>query len=301
MALDDFNRANENPLNPTNWGVPTATAMQVVSNLCAASASSAGAESVWKTLFGPDAYSEIKVTTRPASGQYVILTVRLSNYTDTTTRTGYFIRWQRGADCVIYRFNGNGTDTELARAVGPTFADGDIVRLSAEGSTISVQRNGAAAFLTATDATYGSAGYCGIGITNSTSNIGRLDDFNAASTGLSRTGTGSLGGVGSGVSASTTQEAGRGVAGAAGSGAKQFIGAITYIKTGRGAAALVGAGSMVRISAGATTSKTGFGRVGSTATSRNWKAVQAKGVSIGFGQGSLTDFPVWTRVDGGGG
>lgn len=181
--LDDFNRANENPLTTTNWNtVSPFSAMQIVTNRARTAASSGNtSEESWKNeTFGPDCYSEIIVVARPETGgRFIILTVRGSNSSNSNTRTGYRMEWTRGADCVIYRENGDSTKTELNRAIAPTFNDGDTVRLTAQGSTLTVTSNGATV-VAASDSTYGTAGYISFGASRGSSNSFTGDDFSGA-------------------------------------------------------------------------------------------------------------------------
>jgi hypothetical protein len=187
LASDDFNRANENPLTATNWSVPTAVGgEQVTGNLCAAantSADTSARESCWKNeTFGPDCYVQITVTTRPDNTRGVVLCLRGSNNNSKPTRTGYRMVWTRGGDCTIRTENGDNTETTIATAVAPTFNDGDIVRFSAVGSTITVTRNGTVTVVTVSNGTYTAAGYVGIGCSNNNgTNTCRLDNFSANS------------------------------------------------------------------------------------------------------------------------
>lgn len=115
-------------------------------------------------------------------------------------------------------------------------------------------------------------------------------------------GHGMAGTAGYGASESINVEAGFGTAGAVGSGTSQFTsgsGGTIYSKTGGAFANLQAFGVDVVTHVGTSSTKSGFGVVGTTQTSTNVLTVQPRGVSLGIGQGVLTGYPTWTRIDGG--
>jgi len=117
---------------------------------------------------------------------------------------------------------------------------------------------------------------------------------------LVKTGGAKAGLVGAGPSESIFDEAGRGVVGAVGSGASEFIGAVAYTKLGFATVGAVGSGVGTRITAANTYTKAGFGKVGATvatSTSEFHGDVLFQGVSIAFGSTTLDPYPTWTRID----
>lgn len=114
-----------------------------------------------------------------------------------------------------------------------------------------------------------------------------------------KSGFGVAGLVGAGESASEFAETGWGAVGTVGAGAKEFIGAVVYLKSGFGVVGTVGAGVGTRITGAVTYTKAGFGKVGTTTAggSTLHEDVVPHGVSIAFGASSLDPYPPWTRID----
>jgi len=156
--LDTFNRANEGPPPSANWAssgywIASSNNLKVVSNQCVPIF--ANGESYWSnTTFGPDSEAYCSVTGSTES----IHCVRLSNPGHGTS-DGYFVDWE-GGKAFIERMD-NGSATLLGALIAVAFGSGDVLGVSAVGSSISAHRNGSS-IGTRTDATYNSAGFVGL-------------------------------------------------------------------------------------------------------------------------------------------
>ena len=157
LFTDTFHRANEAPLNPANYTnitVAVGSELEVASNVCAGDGTAAVAFEVYTGAAIPnDQYAEITVASyyNPSTGFGAVLAVvARSDGTDQTT--GYT------AQLVGL---GNGT-SQLDLVVGTTINQstiistvnvGDVLRIEALGTAITVKLNGTVKF-TVTDATY---------------------------------------------------------------------------------------------------------------------------------------------------
>jgi peptidoglycan/xylan/chitin deacetylase (PgdA/CDA1 family) len=132
--LDNFNRANENPLSGGgNWGaISSVGGAQLVSN-AVASPSSTTAASLWRTVFAGDVetYATIPISTNNA-GLYAETTLSSGN------ANGYLWQWQ-GSDVSpvfrLYRAD-NSVLTTLGTFSGFTLTAGDKLALRVIGDSV---------------------------------------------------------------------------------------------------------------------------------------------------------------------
>jgi len=160
LAIDSFQRANENPLsNGGNWTTVTGeSALQIVSNVCEGSSTSARNSSFFSGVVWPnDQYSEMKLTSA-ASGTLGPL-VRVAS----AAETYYFAALSNGdtsnSFVTIYQVVA-GSFNSLGSSSGFTTAAGGVLREQAQGTTISALYNGISV-LSVTDSTI-TAGSTGI-------------------------------------------------------------------------------------------------------------------------------------------
>ncbi|MEK7424998.1 MAG: fibronectin type III domain-containing protein, partial [Actinomycetota bacterium] len=187
-VLDDFNRANENPLSDGGkWGNgvvgSTETGLNVVSNELACSKTTTC--TAWRSnaQYGPDAEVWTRVGTLPGVGNAVRLYVRLQT-PGSSAVDGYMLLYSQlsGTDqVVLYRITNGALAAVLT--VNQELAAGDRLLLRAKGSTLEAWRRDTSSWSrlgVVNDSTYGVAGYAGIGLRGTT---GRLDDFGARTPG----------------------------------------------------------------------------------------------------------------------
>jgi len=184
VHLDSFNRANENPLSDGGkWSNGAAgsgeSGLYLTSNVVACSKSTTC--TAWRNTpqYGPDSEAWATVTTLPGNGNVVRLKLRLqtpgSNAVD-----GYMLMYVQasGTDTVaLYRLT-NGAFTVLASA-NREIAAGTRLFVRAQGNALEgwVQEGSTwTRVVQATDSTYPSAGYAGVGVRGKK---GRIDDFGA--------------------------------------------------------------------------------------------------------------------------
>lgn len=169
LATDNFTRAAENPLSDGgSWAVQnSAQAFQLTaSQKCTANNSTPACSSYFNgSISWPnDQYSECTLGAALASGQYIGLAVRCQagsalNY--------YCVLITLGSNNVLLARSVSGTGTTLSTGTA-TFTVGDVIRLSVQGTTLTVYKNGTS-ILTATDSTYtsGFPGLASFALTNS--------------------------------------------------------------------------------------------------------------------------------------
>ena len=144
LASDNFTRANENPLNPTNWTTVTGNnALQVVSNLCESTVAAARSWELFTNATWPnDQYSSVTVNAFANGSTTEIINVFARGSTSTTT-ANYQLRIQGAV-------SGNPTYTIFSSNLtlaGPTVlgaavSSGDIFTLKCQGTTITAYKNG---------------------------------------------------------------------------------------------------------------------------------------------------------------
>lgn len=146
-VLDDFNRANEDPLGSpwtnTQW-YSTIAGCEVISNKC--EGKDGAGQDVWPTTFG--ANSEVFFTAGPPGvGESIILTlgVRLTDIGPTTT-DGYALRLQIHADgtMMVWRILKltNIGETILANIPGSSIAGPVTFGLTCIGTRLTAWRDG---------------------------------------------------------------------------------------------------------------------------------------------------------------
>jgi chitodextrinase len=188
FALDSFNRANENPLSDLGrWSNAVNGAVEngfhVNANVLACGVTSTC--TAWRNTgtFGGDTEAWARVATLPGAGNAVRLYARIQA-PGTSGYDGYVLlaTQQSGTDqTTIYRIT-NSSFTSVV-TVSQELSAGDTILFRAAGSTLEAWRHDGAAwsrYAFATDATYGAAGYAGVGLRGTT---GRLDDFGARTMG----------------------------------------------------------------------------------------------------------------------
>jgi hypothetical protein len=170
--LDDFNRANENPL-----GVPWADMdfwdnLQVVSNECAGTTGTSNAM-IYDVDFGADHEAEAtlvnKVTDR-YQGTWVRAAADGSGYFGATITRAGTDEWE------IWEIDNAGGGAAIAGPVALEWNAGDKIRTRAIGSTISVWRFDGATWTEVASATDATLATGRIGIYENDTSV-RLDDF----------------------------------------------------------------------------------------------------------------------------
>jgi hypothetical protein len=179
--LDNFNRANEGPPPSASWtgaisGNAATNAWVVTSNVAAGNR--AGGSTCWWNpgTFGPDSEGFATVTTKQANGGYFGIFLRLQS-PGSGAWDGYGLYYTTVAGgsndrMEIYRAD-NGVETLLGAAVTQEVAVSDQFFANAVGTALKIHQNGTER-VSRTDATYGSAGYIGLFMSDAT---GRIDDF----------------------------------------------------------------------------------------------------------------------------
>ncbi len=165
-VLDDFNRSNTGPPPSTNW-TTLFSGHKVVSNACVGNGSVDNI-SYWNvSTFGADCEAYRTISTKPPNGNYIQLHLRFKDMTLGTT-DGYVLSCipQAGTDIWrIYRLD-NSVLTQLGADITSELTAGDKMLFTAIGSTLEVWQYTSGAWVSLgsrTDATYGAAGYIGIG------------------------------------------------------------------------------------------------------------------------------------------
>jgi hypothetical protein len=181
--LDNFNRANEDPLGNGNWTCPLRSGdnnLRVLSNLVALP--SAGIQTgncYWSAAdFGPDTEVFLTISTKPANSECLALVARISGAGSSIS--GYWGEFcsSAGTDTWdLYRVD-SGVFTHLGTQGTAELTNGDKVGLEVIGNNIKLYYKPAAGSWTlktsASDSTYPAAGKIGINIEQVTA---RGDDF----------------------------------------------------------------------------------------------------------------------------
>lgn len=175
--LDDFDRTNEGPPLSSLYTSIT-NGMKVASNLAAGNTSlSANIDFRNDATYGADVEVYVTVTTKGGTNQYSSVFARMTTLAS-GTMDGYEVRANPAAGTdtfTIYRID-NGTATSIGSA-SAEFASGDKIGISCIGSTIKAYQFTGGSWseiVSASDATYGAAGYIGLGQVHTT---GRLNDL----------------------------------------------------------------------------------------------------------------------------
>lgn len=174
--LDNFNRADENPLDGGgNWGDRlTNNDLQILSNRAAGTGANVLNSRYWAaSQFGPDCEVYYSVPVINVSPDYLRLWIRIQN-PGAANETGYMMQWLNDANgCKIFKETARESYSQLAVNAAARFAANDQIGMEAIGTTITVYQNGTSV-VSVSDGTTTGAGYIAIGCR---STIFRLDDF----------------------------------------------------------------------------------------------------------------------------
>lgn len=181
-VLDNFNRADENPLSGGgNWGGSTSVFAAATTNILKVSTNQAAGNfigtnsSYWAaSTFGPNCEAYVTIPTVAAVFSYVY--ARLVN-TGTSSVNGYAVAADvLGGNIIAYRIDA-GVLTSI-KSAAQAWANGDSLGISVVGTTITLYYKAAAgawtAVSTVTDSTYSAAGNIAAGTVGTSP---RLDDF----------------------------------------------------------------------------------------------------------------------------
>lgn len=181
VLVDNFNRADESPLSGggawSNQVVTSNGAVNLASNQVGGSAG--GICSAWYNASLPGADCEVYATVPVPPGS-PITNVRVYARIATPGTAGvdaYFLQYTGNGTWSLFRLTNASATSIASGSVG--LSAGDKIGISCVGSTISayVYTGGAWSLLgSATDATYGAAGYAGIGMNGGVSGAA-VDDF----------------------------------------------------------------------------------------------------------------------------
>jgi hypothetical protein len=175
--LDDFNRADENPISSVNWLTPSspsvAFTMAVESGRAKGNDSAAVSDAMWKTLQEANILVEVTCPVIPTSGRYIRLYLRC-NQTFTPTQ-GYMMQWENGGSVLRIFKNVGGSLTQIGSS-SAVLAANDVVGFEALDDCLTVYQNGSIV-LSISDTAVSAAGYVGMGVGDTTV---RLDDFKAS-------------------------------------------------------------------------------------------------------------------------
>lgn len=190
-VLDDFNRANGSV--GSDWTKLASATDPTINNNQWSTGTGTYVDAWWNVrIYGADVEAYTTLAALPSGDRTNGFWLNLRSTTlSETTYDGYqvdvFTSASQNALIRVYRVD-NGTLTQLgADVTSEDFNAGDKLGVSCVGSTISVyHHNGTSWSLvtTRTDSTYQEAGYVGMGLTDSASGAGRLDDFAAGAIGI---------------------------------------------------------------------------------------------------------------------
>jgi hypothetical protein len=164
-VLDSFTRADESPLNATNWFLALGL-FSIVSNKAVCAAAESIEEWVVSSFTANQEAWATVATKDPGSFNQAGVFLR----GDGSTSNGYFFIYsdQSGTDQYRIYKRASGTDTQLGSStVGPELTAGDKIGANAVGSTLSLFLFSSRAWnqtplVTLTDSTYTGAGRIGI-------------------------------------------------------------------------------------------------------------------------------------------
>lgn len=175
--LEDFNRADQNPLT-TNWTCPLFTgegSLQIVSNQVKGNTTGSAFNNGWYDIgtYGPDCEAYYTLITRGAAGHLINLFVRLTSMDGSPN--GYFVRHiltGAGADTIRIRRIDNGVSSALGADITSVRVElGQKIGIQCIGDQISAYHfDGVSWNLlgTRTDGTYTSQGYIALDIQDTT-------------------------------------------------------------------------------------------------------------------------------------
>ena len=183
-VLDNFNRADENPLGNGNWSNPWYAGLnnlKILTNEVTSTGSGFGSAWWSASTFGPDSECFATIAGQPTLNQAFNVIVRSVN-NNTASLDGYQAHFETGAvdDTVqIQRIDDTATTT-LGATITQGFINGDAIGVEIIGSTLRAYRkpsggSWAQIGTDRTDATYSAAGNIALGIGDNIS--GKADDF----------------------------------------------------------------------------------------------------------------------------
>lgn len=174
--LDDFNRANENPLSGGgDWGDRiTNNDLQLLSNRAAGTGANVLNSRFWAAdTFGPASEVYCTVPVINVSPDYLRLWLRL-NGAGSAAENGYMMQWTNDANgCRIFREASLESYTQIAQNAAARMVAADQIGIGAIGSDITVYQNGSVV-VTVSDATFSGAGQLALGCR---STVFRMADF----------------------------------------------------------------------------------------------------------------------------
>lgn len=180
--LDDFDRADENPLSDGGkWSTRggASDALLVVSHLCGgASGPSTLKSEFWNAAsFAANQEVYVNVPVLGASADYVRLWLRLTG-AGTSLEKGYMMQWSNDANgASIFKENLRDAFTSLIQNTALRFAANDQLWFQASGTTLTIYQN-AVSVLTVNDSTLTTGGNIALGMRNTTI---RCDSFGGGS------------------------------------------------------------------------------------------------------------------------
>jgi hypothetical protein len=172
-VLDDFNRADENPLSGGgNWVTNGGSRNRLVSNQVTGTINGTVTLDDWNVAsYGPNCECYMTIATPPASSNFIRLYLRVQSPA-AAGQTSYMLQWGSGG-CFIFRETSHNTFTQIATVASSAFQAGDVICFRAVGPLISAWRNGVQV-LSVVDANIAAAGKFIIGCRDVTI---RVDDF----------------------------------------------------------------------------------------------------------------------------
>lgn len=175
-VLDDFNRANENPLSDGGkWSTRgTGVNLQVVSNAATGGNNTGLSSDYWNpSTFAANQEAYFTINAIAATGGfYVRLWLRLAN-PGASTEHGYMMQWPNNAPPSIFKETARETYTNLGTAGSGSYSVGDQIDFRASGTSLTVYQNGTSVH-SVTDATFSNSGNIAFGCKG---NTWALDDF----------------------------------------------------------------------------------------------------------------------------
>jgi len=165
---DTFNRANENPLDPTNWTAQSLDTMQIISDRCVAGFGT-NDDCRERYLTAPssgDQYCQVTVNSLQSTGQpYVELLARITVGAPPTFYR-FFIENTSGSSFTANIF---GVNVGTLYTGACTFTPGDTWALACVGNQIQIVQNGTV-IAQVTDTTY-TSGLVGLGLSTGTNAV----------------------------------------------------------------------------------------------------------------------------------
>lgn len=178
LAYDNFNRANENPLNPTNWTTATGFgALEVTSNLCVASSISEDCAALYTNASYPTTgqYVQFQLAEFLAGAGNVFMLL----FSSLDETTGYYVAFSILSNVIQFVAYVNDGNTVTSGVAPVAFTPGDIFRVEKLGSSLAFFYNNTS-IANVSDAN-ASSGFPGIDIDASAFGQFAVTDFVAGS------------------------------------------------------------------------------------------------------------------------